>query len=306
MHVRPDGDTVGSCAALCRIFEKLGRKVYYACPDPIPDRLAFLVEGLTAAIDPIKKTPLIPLDTLTPITVDVPSIKQLGFIAELVKVELSIDHHAVSEPFAPNYTVGGASSAGEVLLTIADLLAESLGIELDSAIATSLYAAIASDTGGFAYRSATPTTYRHAARLIELGAEHTDVCRRLFSSKPLEQLRAEAYIAESIRLAADGRISYALITSADIERLGFPRESFDDAISIVRSVAGAELAFTVREIEDGSFKVSLRSTDKNVAEIAKRHSGGGHALAAACTPMAKSADEAAEIILAELSELLKI
>ena len=46
MHVRPDGDTVGSGAALCRIFERLGREVAYTSADDIPERLAFLTEGL--------------------------------------------------------------------------------------------------------------------------------------------------------------------------------------------------------------------------------------------------------------------
>ena len=31
MHKNPDGDTVGSAAAMCKIFRALGREPYYAC-----------------------------------------------------------------------------------------------------------------------------------------------------------------------------------------------------------------------------------------------------------------------------------
>ena len=119
MHARPDGDAVGSGAALCRIFEALGKHPRIACPDPIPKRLAFLAEGLELAIDPVSREPLCDLSTLTAVSIDVPSAPQLGFVGELVSVDLAIDHHQVNRPYSTNYTVGGASSAGEVLLGVA-------------------------------------------------------------------------------------------------------------------------------------------------------------------------------------------
>lgn len=295
MHIRPDGDTVGSGAALCRIFAALGREVSYACAEKIPERLAFLVEGLTREEN---------LSSRECVSIDVPSPMQLGSLAD-TQVEFMIDHHEISTPFAPHYTVGGASSAGEVLYGIARELKSRGLIEITPEIAAPIYAAIASDTGGFAYSSATAETYRVAAELIELGIDHADINHRLFSSKPREQLLAEGLVASKIETAADGKIAYATVTRAEREALGIAAEHFETAIDIVRSTLGATLAFVIKETDAGDYKASLRSTEIGVALVAKKFSGGGHTLAAGCTPRASSIEGARDLILNELLLLLK-
>ena len=48
-HRRPDGDTVGSCAALCRALRAIGKQAWvYANPQFTP-RFAPYLEGLTPA-----------------------------------------------------------------------------------------------------------------------------------------------------------------------------------------------------------------------------------------------------------------
>lgn len=295
MHARPDGDTVGSGAALCRIFASLGKDAAYLPADPIPERLAFLVEGLTLADS---------ADGREAVSIDIPSPGQLGRLREL-NVTLMIDHHEVSTPFAPHYTVGGASSAGEVLLGIARALEEHGLFTMTPEIAAPIYAAIASDTGGFAYSSATAETYRSAAELIELGIDHADINHRLFSSKPREQLLAEGFVASKIKTAEDGKIAYATVSRSERESLGIRMEHFETAIDVVRSAAGATLAFVIKETDRGEYKASLRSTEKNVARVAAKFSGGGHVLAAGCTPGAETMNGATDLILDALTELLQ-
>ena len=294
MHIRPDGDTVGSGAALCRTLLALGKPVAYISADKIPARLAFLVEGLTLAGD---------TDGYECVSIDVPSPMQLGSLADR-KIEFMIDHHELSTPFAPHYTVGGMSSAGEVLFGIVRELIKRGLITLTPEIAAPIYAAIASDTGGFAYASATPDTYRAAAELIEVGIDHADINRRLFASKPESQLLAEGLVASKIKTAADGKISYATVTRAEREALGILSEHLETGIDVVRSLEGAALSFIIKETDSGEYKASLRSTKKNVANVARKFSGGGHALAAGCTPKADSIEEAANLLLSELLLLL--
>lgn len=294
MHIRPDGDTVGSGAALCRVFESLGKPAAYISADKIPSRLAFLVEGLTLAND---------TDGYECVSIDVPSPGQLGSLADK-KIEFMIDHHEINTPFAPHYTVGGASSAGEVLYGIVNELIKRGLITLTPEIAAPIYAAIASDTGGFAYSSATPDTYRTAAELIEAGADHADISHRLFASKPESQLIAEGLVASKIKTASHGKIAYATVTRAERLALGLSSEHFETAIDVVRSLEGATLAFIIKETDTGEYKASLRSTEKNVALVARKFSGGGHVLAAGCTPVADSIEAAAELLLTELIPLL--
>ncbi len=291
MHQRPDGDTVGSGAALCKIFERLGREAVYTSADPIPERLSHLVEGLRRVDD---------FEGLDAVSIDVASPSQLGDIADRLDVLLMIDHHAKSTPYAPHYTLPDLSSAGEVLYNIVLELERRGLLTLDKEIAALLYAAISSDTGGFIFSSAKESTHLAAARLISLGIDHAEINRRLFHSKPIEQLRAEGFVATKIKTAGGGKLAYATITKAERDEISLPFSAFECAIDIVRTLLGAECAFVIKETDKGEFKASLRSTGKNVAEIAASHGGGGHIRAAGCTVSAKDIDEAAEILLAEL------
>ena len=46
-HRRPDGDTVGSAAALCRALRKLGKQAWVLENPEITPRFSWLLEGLT-------------------------------------------------------------------------------------------------------------------------------------------------------------------------------------------------------------------------------------------------------------------
>lgn len=293
MHVRPDGDTVGSGAALCKIFMLLGKEVFYTSQDQIPDRLAFLTRGLTRIDD---------YDGLEAVSIDVASPMQLGEeIKDKLSIKLMIDHHAVGTPFAPHYTDSHASSAGEVLYNIACRLEEMGKIKIDREIAALLYASISSDTGGFIFSSASRATYLAAARLITYDINHAEINRLLFHSKPELQLKAEGYVATRIKTADGGRIAYAVITKSERDAAGLPFSAFECAIDVVRTLMGIECSFVIKETDDGKYKASLRSTGKNIAEIAASHGGGGHIRAAGCTVEANSAEDAAKILLSALS-----
>ena len=290
MHVRPDGDTVGSGTALCEIFRALGKEATYICADPIPERLAFLTEGLRLAES---------IEGAEVVSIDVASPAQLGALYGKADVRLMIDHHAVSTPFAPHYTIGDLSSAGEVLFGIAVELERRGLLSIDRPIAERIYAAISSDTGGFIYSSVTPETLMAAARLISIGIDHAIINHKLFMTKPRAQLRAEGMVASALRADESGRICYATVSRSDREEAGIGLEHFECGIDVVRSAAGTEIAFIVKENDAGDYRVSLRSVGADVARIAALHGGGGHIRAAGCTVNATSIEEAARIILEE-------
>lgn len=291
MHVRPDGDTVGSAAGLMRLFKMLGRPVKYASTDKVPDRLAFLLEGLDMASEN-------EYASMTPISIDVPSPMQLGDIIERIPApRLMIDHHEVASPFADIYTVRGMSSAGEVLYLIAEEMIRRGLITMTPELAYPIYAAISSDTGSFAYSNTSSDTYRRAASLIDTGIDFTDINHRLFSSKSAEQLRAEGLVSGRLYTSSGGRVAYSYISRAEREAMGLMMEHFETAIELVRSVRGAEIAFIIKETDKGEFKGSLRSVGADVTKVASRFMGGGHIRAAGCTVKAESAEEAARILL---------
>ena len=296
MHVRPDGDTVGSAAGLMTLFSMLGVPVKYACSDKVPERLLFLLEGFCEAKEE-------EYSSMCPISIDVPSPIQLGDImGRIPKPKLMIDHHEVATPFADTYTVRGMSSAGEVLYLIAEEMIKRGLIKMTPELAYPIYAAISSDTGSFAYSNTTSDTYRRAAALIDTGIDFTDINHRLFSSKSAEQLRAEGLVSGRLYTAIGGKVAYSYVSRAERDAMELKMEHFETAIELVRSVRGAEIAFIIKETDKGEFKGSLRSVGADVTKVASKFMGGGHIRAAGCTVSASSAKEAAEILLAAVEK----
>lgn len=294
MHTHPDADTVGSATALALVFRELGTDARLMCEDEIPERLKFLTEGIELTDK---------RDAKANVSIDVASPSQLGSLSSLA-FNLMIDHHAKGTPFADYFIVHDASSAAEVLLEIIEELEQITEFTLTKDIAERLYAAMSSDTGGFIYSSAAPSTYRRAAALIECGIDHADINHRLFNSKSKKQIAAEGFISSSLRTAASGRIAYALLTRAEREKMGIESQFFDTAIDVVRALKGAEIALFIRETDDGKIRASLRSTGANVASVAEKFNGGGHIRAAGCTPEAESVEEAAKNIIEELEKII--
>ena len=144
-HKRPDGDTVGSAAALCMGLRKMGKQAHVLRNMEVTEKYIRLHEGLNKDC---------PDDGDTLITVDVAAPSLLPeAVSHLARfVQLRIDHHGSDTPFAPLDLVdAGAGACGEIIW---DLLRE-LEITLDREIADALYIAVSTDTGGFRYANTT-------------------------------------------------------------------------------------------------------------------------------------------------------
>ena len=293
-HTRPDGDTVGSCAALASIFEAMGRRPIVVSPDVIPRRLSFLTGGSWFA--PVKDYPA----GATVIAVDVASPQQLGALQTVFSGALApsfmIDHHERGVAFAPRYLRADASAVGEIVYDVALALVERGALSAIPPFAVNaIFASVSSDSGCFKYSNVTPRTHRIAASLIELGADAPEINRLLFDVKTEEILRAEGYVASHVSTTPDKKIAWVLVTDAIRDELGLLDEHFETAIDVVRSLEGVEIALAIKESPDGKFKVSLRSTGLDVAKVAATLGGGGHARAAGCSLSTDTAEEAAAI-----------
>ena len=296
MHRRPDGDTVGSAAALIHISRAMGKDALGLCADPIPERLAFLVPGL-----PISQT--LPSLPHTAIAVDVATVEQLGALQELpLRVSLMLDHHEVGKPFADHLVLPRAAAAGEIVYAVAEELVRTGALSaIPRAAKIALYAALSSDTGCFRYSNVTPNTLRCAAALLEGDdVDAADVNHRLFEMKSEKQLRAEAYAIENTKTSPDGKIAWVLITDADRRALDVAEEHLETVIDMVRSRAGVEVALAVREQPDGTLRASMRSSGFDVAAVAACFGGGGHLRAAGCTVKAPSPRAALDRVLGEI------
>ncbi len=286
-HRHPDGDAIGSAFALRVLLEALGCRVRCASEDEIPARLRFLVGDTQASTLPENlPADFVPTQILT---VDTASPSQMGTLYETYKdkIDLMIDHHGKGEMYADGWIQPTASSTGEMILSIAEELIRRGHLSaIPAEAARLLYAAISSDTGCFRFSNASPAAHRAAAQLLEAGFDAADINHRLFTVKSADLLRAEKVVYERMRLFCGGRVGIVDMP-CEIKRVnGLSDEHLETMVEIPRSLAGVEVAVSVRQPTDEAiFRVSMRaSTDLvDVSEIAARFGGGGHKRAAGCT-----------------------
>ena len=293
-HSSPDGDTLGSAAALCRALKKLGKAARCECADPVGPKYAYLFEGLHAE----------PFAPDFVVSVDVADLKLLGSLAERYRgrTDLAIDHHGSHAPFArETYVDAKAAATAEIIFELTGLL----GLEVDPASASALYTGISTDTGCFRYSNVTPRTHRMAASLMERGARAEEIDRAMFETKSRARLEMERTVLEHLRFFCGGRCASIHISRADIARAGAQEDDLEGLASLPRQVEGVLAGITLREKEDGSWKASLRTTPPvDAARICRKFGGGGHACAAGCVLRAPL-EEAERRLAAAVEEVLR-
>ncbi len=292
-HASPDGDTIGSAVALALALRKLGKNASVFSVDGIPEKLSFIKnEGVFVENEPEN------CENYTLISVDVAGPKMLGR-AKNSFFALSVDHHKVNTVECERLLVmSDRIACGEIIFKLLD----ELNIELDYDIATALYAAISSDSGGFRYEATKPETHVMAARCLEAGIDFADINRRLFESKSLSQVALTKTAYKNLELLRGGKFAIVAIRPEEVKECGATETDFDCINSIPREIGGVLASAVIRQKADG-IKVSLRSNaDIDVAEIAKAFEGGGHYHAAGFTH-GGSFDEALKTVRKIFSEI---
>ena len=301
-HVRPDADAVGSAFALRELLRVMDIPAYCACADEIPERLAFLTDGVqgSALLDEDIK-----LDYERVISVDSAAPSQLGSLFERLRrdVDIMIDHHAKGTVYADNYIDPDAAATGEIIYGMAKRMIRLGYIDrIPERTLNCIYAGISADTGCFRYSNTTPETMRIAAEIIESGVDFSQINVLLYDNKPLVQIKAEGEAIYRLRTHGEGRISSVVFPYSLKSSLGAESEHLETLIDVARSVEGAEVSFVVKQYtEEALFNVSMRSSgDIDVAQICSRFGGGGHKRAAGCRIAAGSAESAEKMVLDEI------
>ena len=293
-HKRPDGDTIGCAAGLCRALRGLGKT---ACILPNEDVIPLLggyLDGLTAP------------DGFTPDTVvstDVATENLLPDSAALYKgrIDLAIDHHPSQEFFAKATCLEADKAAcGEIIWKICT----ELGV-MDGEIAAPLYVAVSTDCGCFVYANTTPHTHRAAAALMEQGIPVKELNKRHFRTKSLARMKLESLILQNMHLYHDGTVAVAPISLELIAQAGATSEDTDDIAAFLGQLKGVLHTATIREHEGGECRVSVRTKadELNATKVCARLGGGGHKAASGCTVKGTVA-EAERAILAAIDEQL--
>lgn len=269
-HRRPDGDTIGSAAALCRGLRAMGKKAHILNNPETTERYLPLVEGLT--VDEPGDGDLI-------VAVDVAEDNMLPKAFAYLKnsVDLRIDHHGSGREFAPRSLVDPEVAACAEIIW--DILME-LDLELDEKTAEAIYVGTATDTGCFRFANTTVHTFDTAAECAAAGVNVYAWNQLLFETNSLAKLRLQGWIAENTKLLSGGKIAVCALPKAVEERIGVNEDDMGNLSSFVRSIEGVCLAGLLRENENGC-KISVRAVPGwDAAAVCEKFDGGGHAGAA--------------------------
>jgi len=274
-HRRPDGDTIGSAAALCEGLRNAG-KVAYILENPD------ITENYRPFADPFWAPQSFIPDTV--ISVDLASFTMFPVTGLQYEhsVALAIDHHPSNTLYAKESCIDGTCAAcGEILYEILMIINGSL----TKTICDALYVAIATDTGCFSFSNTTANTLRVAGLLVGAGADNQSINHKFFRTKTRGRILIEGMIYSGIQFYYEGKVAIITITNEMMLKAGVTENDMDDIAAIPGSVENTLVGITVKELKDGTgCKISVRTgSEVNSNTLCAKFGGGGHAMASGCT-----------------------
>ena len=290
-HRRPDGDTIGSSAALCLGLRQLGKTAHVLYNAEVSSRFQWLHAGLTK--EAVEET-----DTVVSVDAASPGMLPKSFEHLLGRIVLRIDHHGSATSFTDVELVeAGSASCAELVW---DVL-EEMNVTMDPAIAEAVYVGVSTDTGCFRYANTTAHTFAVAAKCAAAGARVYELNQELFETNTLGRLRMQAWIVDHMKLLRGGEMAIIAIPKAVEESLGVTEDDMDNISSFPRTVAGVKMAATLRETADDGTKMSVRAVPGcDATEVTVKFGGGGHKGAAGASfklPLDKAAEEVEKVML---------
>lgn len=235
-HKRPDGDTIGCAAGLCRGLRGLG-KTAHICPGtgahphlPALSGGPHGPGGLRAGHggqrghrgpQPCSPTPAGP-----------------GWSGGWIWPSTTTPPRSSSRA-RPAWTPAGAA-CGELIY---DILKE-LG-PVTAHMAAPLYVAIATDTGCFQYSSTTAATHRTAAALMDTGLDVFPLNKKHFRTKTWPRLQVERLIVERMHRYDGGKIAVAPVSLSLMEEAGAVEGDMEDIAAFLGQIEGVETSVTI-------------------------------------------------------------
>jgi bifunctional oligoribonuclease and PAP phosphatase NrnA len=286
-HVRPDGDALGTTAALVLGLRKRGIDAEVLLLSHLPRKYAFIFQEFGIPHRdvengwPAEGFSLDAFDAL--LVADTGTWSQLpGLEARLEswpRPKLVLDHHLTQQEWADvKLVTTEAAAAAEVAAELLD----AWGVEFDRAIATALFLGLVSDTGWFQFSNTRPYTLRLAARLIEAGVDTDRMYQVLYQNERAERIALQTRAQNSLELLEGGRLATMRVRRADFADTKANIPDTENLINIPLQIRTVEVSLLFTEPpEDGSpVRVSLRSKGGvDVAKFAEQFGGGGHARA---------------------------
>ncbi|MEO8898554.1 MAG: DHH family phosphoesterase [Candidatus Dormibacter sp.] len=273
-HKDADADSLGSALGFALSMRAMGRDARVMVPSPMPRMLEYL-----PGFDTITESGTGDVGVL--FTFDCATTARFGDKQDLISrtpMVVNVDHHVSNEGFgAINLIEPDASATGQVVY---DLLT-TLGAPITADVATNLYAALFTDTGGYRHGNTTEAALRLGADLVAAGADPAWVALKSYNSRSVPQLKLEGLAVANLCTEFEGRLVWSAITQEMLEQTGAEMMESEGVIDQLQSIDTMEVAVLFKENGPGSTKVSVRTREPlDATVICAPFGGGGHRRAA--------------------------
>lgn len=286
-HMNPDGDAVGSCAAVASFLSEVrGKDVTVVLPNAPGAPLDFITrripkgrllihadapEAAEKAIGEAEAIFVLDLNRLDRVSGAEAALRR----ANAPKV--LIDHHLdpETEAFDLVFSKAEVSSACELIF---QLLIEIVGDakKLPEACAYSLMCGMTTDSNNFA-NSVFPSTLRMASSLLDAGVDRDEIVENVFNSYRINRIRLLGHMLDNCLHVTPEGAAWMILTKETKDRFDFRDGESEGFVNIPLTSKDLRLSILLTE-EDDRFRVSVRSKKGTSArDVAVRFfHGGGH------------------------------
>ena len=184
-----------------------GKEVWVLVPPPLPSMYGFL-----PGIGDIQAEPPHGVDPQLVFFFDSGNLERSGNAVRSIATHatiINVDHHPSNTRFGDiNVIDPNAAAVGQMVMEMLD----HFGYPITPTIATNLYVALLTDTGGFRHENTTPRALEDAARLARLGADPGRIATQVYKMRPETTLKLSGLALATMRVEMDGRLAWAKVT----------------------------------------------------------------------------------------------
>jgi len=287
-HKNPDGDAIGSTLGLFHYLIKDNHNVHVLAPNDYPPFLKWMPgnDTILKYDSESKICDALINDADIIFTLDFNAFHRTGNMETVLTkssaLKIMIDHHQAPDHYATYmYSDVSMSSTCEMVYNFIDMLGDANTI--DSNIATCLYVGIMTDTGSFRFRSTTSRTHNIVAKLIEKGANNTDIHNNVYDTNRYERMQLLGCALTNLRVIPESKAAYITLSQDELQKYNYKKGDTEGVVNYGLSLDGIVLAaIFIEDRKEGIIKISLRSKGNfSVNEMSRAHfEGGGHTNAA--------------------------
>lgn len=290
-HQNPDGDGIGSAAALTQLLRYLGKNVRFVTDDPLPPKFIYLDFCRNHEIYS-EQGDYSDVDVM--IILDTHRKERIGRLSHLLSNKrltvMAIDHHPIVDekkdtPFIDIKVIDPKSCSVGAMVS---LLYKELKCPINFEAATGIYTSVVCDTARFSNSTTTSQSHKIADECINMGVDPDQIYSKIYQHVPLAQVKMFAHALQRLEAHINNRVLIEEIHCEDYE----PDKDMSDLEHLDleyihefnKLIEDVDCVVLLRELPGGNVRVSMRSmSDLDISCVMRSLGGGGHSKAAGLT-----------------------